>query len=304
MLLEERIVIKGNKPDFNEQFQKIYQGQGGSSSKIVQDRIAGDLNFSILASGSSGNCTYIETAQQRFLVDAGLSGKKIEALIKQIDRDLTSIDAIFVTHEHKDHIHGIGVLSRRYNLPIYANRETWRAMETMIGAIDPANRRYIDPESMISIGDVDILSYEVSHDAARPQFYAFQKGDKQFVMLTDTGYVSDRLRQMLKNANAYLIESNHEIEMLRYGPYPWSVKQRILSDKGHLSNEDGALAIRDLIGEKTEAIYLGHLSRDNNTKELAMDTMKRTLNQYDIDTQRENLLLMTDPEIATSLRHL
>ncbi|MBG9980761.1 MBL fold metallo-hydrolase [Facklamia sp. DSM 111018] len=261
-----------------------------------------DLRFSILASGSSGNCTYIETGQKRFIVDAGLSGKKIEQLFQQINRDIRQVDAIFVTHEHKDHIHGVGVLSRRYNLPIYANHKTWQAMEKMLGHIAPENKQYIEPDTMLEMGDLDIVSYNVSHDAAQPQFYAFQKGKKQFVMLTDTGYVSDRLRSQLKDADAYLIESNHEVELLRYGAYPWSVKQRILSDKGHLSNEDGALAIRDLIGNKTKNVYLGHLSRDNNTKELAMDKMEEILQQYDIDTGSDITLHMTDPDQATNIQ--
>ncbi|EFR30744.1 MBL fold metallo-hydrolase [Eremococcus coleocola] len=263
-----------------------------------------DLSFSILASGSSGNCTYIESATTHLMVDAGLSGKRIEGLFQQIDRSLAQVDAILVTHEHKDHIHGVGVLSRKYNLPIYANRKTWSVMANMIGKIAPENIKYIENEEMITIGDIDVLTYNVSHDAIQPQFYAFQRSKKQFVMLTDTGYVSQRLRDLLKNADAYLIESNHEIEMLRYGPYPWSLKQRILSDKGHLSNEDGALAMIDLIGEKTKDIYLGHLSRDNNTKVLALSAMEDTLTQYDFDIKRQIKLHMTDPAMATELKYL
>lgn len=295
---EKQIKIK-------QKFEVNYKDEMTGYGRLDSVTAATDeLSFSVLASGSSGNCTYVESGQKRFIVDAGLSGKKIEGLFKQIKRDISQLDAILVTHEHRDHIHGVGVLSRKYNLPIYANQETWLAMEKMIGKIAPENKQFIQPETMLSIGDIDIVSYNVSHDAVHPQFYAFQKGSKQFVMLTDTGYVSDRLRSQLKNADAYLIESNHEVELLRYGRYPWSVKQRILSDKGHLSNEDGALAVRDLIGEKTRNVYLGHLSRDNNTKVLAMDRMKEILTQYDIDTQHQLRLHMTDPEEATSLRTL
>ncbi|MCR8969559.1 MBL fold metallo-hydrolase [Facklamia sp. 7083-14-GEN3] len=292
------------KLEFEQQLYTNYQSQ--TTKEKIEDVSAQrtDLSFSILASGSTGNCTYIESGQKRFLVDAGLSGKKIESLFKQIDRDISLVDAIFVTHEHKDHIHGVGVLSRRYNLPIFANRETWKAMERMVGEISPENKQYIEPETMLQLGDIDIVSYNVSHDAAQPQFYAFQKGNKQFVMLTDTGYVSDRLRSQLRNADAYLIESNHEIELLRYGPYPWSVKQRILSDKGHLSNQDGALAIRDLMGSKTKDIYLGHLSQDNNTKELAMLTMEDILQEYDVDTANDLTLHMTDPIEATPIQKI
>lgn len=262
------------------------------------------LSFSILASGSSGNCTYIETSHQKILVDAGLSGKKVQGLLAQIDRKMDDIDAIFVTHEHSDHVQGVGILSRKFNLPIYANKETWLAMDKNIGIVKEENRRYVQPDEMLSMGDLDVMTYSVSHDAVSPQFYAFQKGKKQFVMLTDTGYVSQKLRSLLTNANAYLIESNHEIEMLRYGKYPWSLKQRILSDKGHLSNEDGALAMIDLIGENTSDVYLGHLSRDNNTKQLAMNAMEGILSQNDIDIESKIKLHMTDPEIASPLKHL
>lgn len=262
------------------------------------------LRFSILASGSSGNCTLVETNQQKVLIDAGLSGKKIQELIGQVDRQLADVNAIFVTHEHKDHIHGIGVLSRKYNIPIYANRLTWQAMERQIGAIPVENRKYIEPEEMMTLGDLDILSYGVSHDAIQPQFYAFQKGDKQFAMLTDTGYVSNRLKSQLKNATAYLIESNHEIEMLRYGNYPWSLKQRILGDKGHLSNEAGANAMLEMIGNQTKHIYLGHLSKDNNTKELAMSTMYNAFVNKDMNVNRDFYLHMTDPLIASKMMSL
>lgn len=262
------------------------------------------LKISMLASGSTGNCTYIETNQQRLLVDAGLSGKTIQLLMQQINRQIQGIDGILVTHEHSDHIKGVGILSRKYNIPIYANEQTWCAMENKIGLIAPENKCSFEPDQMKTFGDIDVLSFRVSHDAADPQFYAFQKGDKQFVMLTDTGYVSEKLKQMLKNATAYLIESNHEIEMLRYGSYSWSLKQRILSDKGHLSNEAGALAMVDLIGQKTQQIFLGHLSQENNTKELAMAAMYDTLSRKDLPVNEAFHLHMTDPSRATKLMSL
>lgn len=275
------------------------------SESLFNNRLGTEtLNYSILASGSSGNCIYVESATHGVLIDAGLSGKRIEGLMAQIDRSLHDVDAIFVTHEHKDHIHGVGVLSRKYKLPIYANKKTWSQMANMIGKIDPDFVCYIEPEETISIGDIDVFSYEVSHDSIQPQFYSLQRGDKQFVLLTDTGYVSTRLSDILYNADSYLIESNHEIEMLRYGRYPWSVKQRILSDKGHLSNEDGAIAMTNLIGNNTKDIYLGHLSMDNNTKQLAMDTMTDVLQQYDFAVNEDFNLHMTDPTQATPLRRL
>ncbi len=259
------------------------------------------LNYSVLASGSSGNCIYVESATYGVLIDAGLSGKRIEGLLAQINRSMQDVDAIFVTHEHKDHVHGVGVLSRKYQLPIYANKKTWSVLPKLIGKIDPDLVCYIEPEETISVGDIDVFSYEVSHDAIQPQFYSLQRGDKQFVLLTDTGYVSNRLSDILYDADSYLIESNHEVEMLRYGRYPWSLKQRILSDKGHLSNEDGAIAMTNLIGNNTKHIFLGHLSQDNNTKQLAMDSMTSILQQYDLAVNEDFQIHMTDPAQATSL---
>lgn len=259
------------------------------------------IRMSILASGSTGNSTYVETNQVRLLIDAGLSGKKIEDLLVSIQRDPQDLDAILVTHEHSDHIQGVGVLARRYHLPIYANEETWQAMEGKIGKIKDDQRFVFPMETVLTLKDLDIQSFGVSHDAAAPQFYAFHQNNKSFVMLTDTGYVSDRMRSMLKNADCYLFESNHDVELLRYGKYPWHLKQRILSDKGHLSNDDGALALAEMVGDKTKRVYLGHLSKENNVKEVARQTSTDILTAKDCGVNHQFWLYDTDPEEATSL---
>lgn len=263
-----------------------------------------DLQISVLASGSSGNATYVESPKTRLLIDSGLSGKKIMELMGQINRDPADLDAILVTHEHSDHICGVGVMSRRYHLDVYANEKTWQAMGNQIGKIKTEHKFLFDKSELKTIGDIDVLSFAVSHDAIDPQFYAFQKNNKQFVILTDTGYVSDRMRAELKNADAYLIESNHDVSMLRMGPYPWSLKQRILSDKGHLSNDDGALALVDLIGDATKRVYLGHLSKENNMKEIARDTFVDILQRKDMAVGEEFFLYDTDPEEAQKLFRL
>lgn len=263
-----------------------------------------DLKISVLASGSSGNATYIESSKTKLLLDGGLSGKKIAELMSQINRDPNDLDAIIVSHEHSDHIKGVGVMSRRYDLDIYANDKTWQAMGSKIGKIKTEHKFLFDKTKLKTIGDIDILSFGVSHDAIDPQFYAFQKNNKQFVVLTDTGYVSDRMRSALKNADAYLMESNHDVSMLRMGHYPWSLKQRILSDKGHLSNDDGALALVDLVGSKTKRVYLGHLSKENNMKEIARDTFKEILQKKDMRVGEDFFLYDTDPEEAQKLFRL
>ena len=259
------------------------------------------FQYSILASGSSGNCFYLETAQKRLLVDAGLSGKKITSLLSEIDRKPEDLDAILVTHEHKDHIHGVGVLARKYNLDIYANEATWRAMEKDLGKLDASQKHIFEMGKMKTFGDLDIESFGVSHDAAAPQFYRFMKDGKSFVMLTDTGYVSDRMAGVIENADAYLIESNHDIEILRSGAYPWSLKQRILSDLGHLSNEDGAETMIRTLGNRTKRIYLGHLSKENNIKELAHMTMVNQLAQADLPVGHDFQVFDTSPDTATPL---
>lgn len=259
------------------------------------------FNYSILASGSSGNCFYLETDKKKILVDAGLSGKKITSLLAEIDRKPEDIDAILVTHEHSDHIHGIGVLARKYGMEIYANELTWQAMESKLGKIDVAQKHIFELGAMKTFGDLDIESFGVSHDAVCPQFYRFMKDDKSFVMLTDTGYVSDRMAGIVANADAYLIESNHDVEILRAGSYSWNLKQRILSDKGHLCNEDGADAMIRSLGNRTKKIYLGHLSKENNIKELAHMTMVNQLAQADLGVGVDFQVYDTSPDTATPL---
>ncbi len=261
------------------------------------------FKYSILASGSSGNSFYLETPKKKLLIDAGLSGKKITSLLAEIDRKPEDLDAILVTHEHKDHIHGVGVLARKYGMPIYANEKTWQTMDAhnMIGKVDPEQKHTFERGKVMTLGDIDIESFGVSHDAIDPQFYRFMKDDKSFVMLTDTGYVSDRMAGLIENADGYLIESNHDIEILRSGAYPWSLKQRILSDKGHLSNEDGSETMIRTIGNRTKKIYLGHLSKENNIKELAHMTMESNLTQADFGVGHDFKVLDTSPDEATPL---
>lgn len=259
------------------------------------------FKYSILASGSSGNCFYLETPKKRLLVDAGLSGKKIVSLLAEIDRRPEDLDAIFVTHEHKDHIHGVGVLARKYHLDVYANEATWQAMEKDLGKLDVSQKHIFDMGKVLTFDDIDIESFGVSHDATAPQFYRFMKDNKSFVMLTDTGYVSDRMAGLIENADAYLIESNHDVEILRSGAYPWKLKQRILSDKGHLSNEDGATTMIRTMGNRTKKIYLGHLSKENNIKELANMTMTNQLQRANIAVGSDVKVYDTSPDTASPL---
>jgi phosphoribosyl 1,2-cyclic phosphodiesterase len=258
-------------------------------------------HFSVLASGSTGNAFYIETEKQRLLVDAGLSGKKIEGLFKKIGRDPKFIQGILVTHEHSDHIKGLGVLARRYKLPIYANSKTWKAMEGLVGEIPTEQKFEFEPDCIKTFGDLDVESFGVSHDAVEPMFYVFHHNGKKVALATDMGYVSDRIKGTIKDSDVIVMESNHDIDMLMMCHYPWNIKRRILGDMGHISNEDAGLALSEIIGEQTKRIYLAHLSKDNNMKDLAYLSVKQTLENKGLEIGKKLNLYHTDAEIPTNL---
>ncbi|WP_339230857.1 MBL fold metallo-hydrolase [Oceanobacillus sp. FSL K6-2867] len=255
------------------------------------------LRFSVLASGSTGNAFYIETDKQRFLVDAGLSGKQMDQLFSKIQIDPAALSGILVTHEHSDHIKGLGIMARKYNLPIYANEKTWKAMENSLGKLTTDQKLLFGMNEVKSFDDLDIESFGVSHDAAEPMFYTFRHDGKKVALVTDLGYVSERIKKTVEDADAYVFESNHDVEMLRMGRYPWSVKRRILGDSGHVSNEDCGLALADIISNRTKRIYLAHLSLDNNMKDLARMSVQSVLQERGIQIDLHD----TDPKEPTPL---
>ncbi|HDX9578411.1 TPA: MBL fold metallo-hydrolase [Bacillus pseudomycoides] len=262
------------------------------------------LHFSVLASGSTGNALYVGTEREKLLVDAGLSGKAMEALFQQAELDINSISGILVTHEHSDHIKGLGVLARKYHLPVYANGKTWNAMEHLIGNIPTEQKFVFSIGEVKTFGDIEVESFGVSHDAAEPMFYAFHHNGRKLALITDTGYVSDRMKGVIKGANAFVFESNHDVEMLRMGRYPWSVKRRILSDVGHVCNEDAALAMTDVITDETKHIYLAHLSLDNNMKELARMSVAQVLEERGLAVGEGFQLHDTDPKKPTKIQYV
>jgi phosphoribosyl 1,2-cyclic phosphodiesterase len=259
------------------------------------------MRFSVLASGSSGNAIYVENDEHAFLVDAGLSGRKMEELFTSVDRSMKKLSGILVTHEHSDHIKGLGILARKYKVPIYANAKTWMAMEHLVGNIPIEQRFHFDMESVKTFGSLDIQSFAVSHDAADPMFYVFHENGRKLVLITDTGYVSDRMKGYIKGADSFVFESNHDVGMLQMCRYPWSIKRRILSDVGHVSNEDAAVAMSEVVEEKPTRIYLSHLSKDNNMKDLARMSVTQTLESFGIVTGEFLKLYDTDANIATEL---
>ncbi|SDC12650.1 MULTISPECIES: MBL fold metallo-hydrolase [unclassified Candidatus Frackibacter] len=231
------------------------------------------LKVCSLASGSSGNSIYIASNQKQVLVDAGLSGKKISEKLSEINVVGDEIDGILVTHEHQDHIKGVGILSRRFDVPIYATEKTWTAAEEKLGKIKRKNKCIIDKEG-IEIGDLRIGCFSTPHDAVDPVGFTFYSNGKKAAIATDIGYMSEEILDNLTGAELVVLESNHDLEMLKAGPYPWHLKKRIMGTEGHLSNDDAAATVVELVKNSVKRILLAHLSKDNNVPELAHLTTK------------------------------
>lgn len=235
------------------------------------------------------------------MVDAGLTGKKLEELLRQIGESPQDLDAILVTHEHSDHIKGLGVLARRYHIPVYANARTWPELEKACGEIDLEQKFHFERGQVLTLGDVEVESFGISHDAREPMAFCFHHAGRKLGIATDLGYVSEKIKGILRGAHALIFEANHDVHMLRMGPYPWHVKQRILSDVGHLSNEDSGEALAEIITEATTRVYLAHRSQDNNMLELARMTVEQILKEAGIEVGHQVVLHDTYPDRPTSL---
>lgn len=237
------------------------------------------FRFCSLASSSSGNSQYIETENLRILVDAGLSGKQIENSLNSIGVSGKDIDYIFVTHEHKDHIKGVGILSRRYDIPIFANAKTWEAMKDYLGKVSEKNILTFENDKDFELKDLGITPFKIYHDSCEAVGYNFYNKNKKISLLTDTGTIDDEIKDKLRNSNLLIIESNHDIEMLKVGGYPWFLKKRILGDYGHLSNELAGNLITDVVKGNNETVLLAHLSSENNFPELAYQTVSNIITE-------------------------
>lgn len=248
------------------------------------------IKYSVLASGSTGNSIYFGSEDQHYLIDAGLSGKKVEAGLQKVGVDPKQLDGIFITHEHDDHVKGVGVLARKYNLPIYANEKTLDSLPNSVGKIDDSLKRIIDTNNIVEFGNLQIESIAISHDAADPVGYTIREEDLQLSVVTDLGYINKKIKQKIHGSDAFIFEANHDVEMLRMSSYPWSIKQRILSDVGHLSNEASGEALVDVITSDTQKVYLAHLSKENNLPELAKLTVKNILEDYGITEEDVQLM--------------
>lgn len=249
------------------------------------------LKFCSLYSGSSGNCQYIKTENTTILVDAGLSGKKIQQEIMNIGEDPKKIDALFITHEHSDHIQGAGIISRRFDVPIYANARTWEAMSSAIGEIKSHNIRIMD--DIVEVGDLAVRAFDISHDAAHPVGYNIFYNNKKISLVTDTGCVNDNITNSIMDSDLLLVESNHDEDMVLIGPYPWPLKRRVLGEFGHMSNDTAGHLISKVVKRGTEIVLLGHLSKENNFPQLAYKTVENILKENCIEVNPGICLDMT-----------
>ncbi len=234
------------------------------------------LSICVLASGSKGNAIYVASSQTAVLFDAGLSGIQIERRMQQIGISPHTLDALVVSHEHSDHVSGIGVLARRYRLPVYINPGTQEAVSEHLGRIDTFCS--FDCGTSFCINDLTIHPFSISHDAAEPASFTIQNSCGKIGIATDLGFAPAMVRQHLKDCSLLVLEANHDIEMLEQGPYPWPVKQRVKSRTGHLSNESARDLLMEVLHENLRHVILAHISETNNTPEKAIRAVTGHLN--------------------------
>ncbi len=227
------------------------------------------MNFCVLASGSKGNSIFVETYYSRILIDVGLSAKQIEKRLQFIDIDPDSIDAIVLTHAHNDHVKGVGVFARRFGVPIYAHPQTLDDITHLLSGketLHPWNQPF-------NIKDISLEPFPLSHDCFPTVGYLISAENQNLAICTDLGIVTEEVRHYLPRANAIILESNHDPDLLLNGPYPWHLKERIASRVGHLSNQEAGELLQTIAHTGLSKIILGHLSDENNTPEIARQTV-------------------------------
>lgn len=232
------------------------------------------FKITMLASGSKGNSALISTGKQNFLVDVGISCRMLNSRLGELGLCADDLDGIFLTHEHVDHVKGLATLTKKHNVPIYSSEQTWRAVLLKDTKIERRSCRIIS--GGLKCGEVEISSFPIPHDAVDPHGYVFCCQGSKCSYITDTGFVTEAVRQAAEGADALIIEANHDVEMLKNGSYPPMLKQRILSTRGHLSNECAGWLVANL-PRLPESVVLAHLSQENNLPGLALDTVKNIL---------------------------
>ena len=237
------------------------------------------MKVCVLSSGSKGNSCFLETKETKILIDVGTTTQYIVNELDKLGVKPEEIDAILITHIHVDHIHGLKAFIRKYNPLIYVTEKLLGLLEEQVG-----NFRYeLYQDKQAIIKDLRINLIKTSHDAGEQMGFVIKNNSKSMVYITDTGYINSRYYEDLSNKNLYILESNHDVLMLKNGPYPYFLQQRVIGDKGHLSNEQASNYLCKFIGKDTKKIVLAHLSEKNNTEEIALDTLKEKLIKNNIN---------------------
>lgn len=240
------------------------------------------MQFCVLASGSNGNALYLEYGETRLLLDAGISGKQLNLRLEaQCGRSLRDVTTLVVTHEHDDHVRGLAqVYKHAPSCDVFMTEGTHASLSDKLKP-ETANKSiaFIYEDKPLQVGDIHITPFAVSHDAEQPVAYRFDTPQGSLAVVTDLGYVTDHQKSLLQDCDAYVFESNHDVDMLRAGRYPWHLKRRILGDKGHLSNVDSAYALIDILPQRPVDVYLAHLSEDTNHPDLADITVRSILKE-------------------------
>jgi phosphoribosyl 1,2-cyclic phosphodiesterase len=243
------------------------------------------ITLSVLASGSRGNSTYVATERVRLLVDGGLSARELERRLLSIGASPKELNGIVVTHEHVDHVRGVGTLSRRYNLPVYLNKQTHQHLPDSVGRLDQ-KEEFVTGRSF-SIEDLTIHPFAISHDGVDPVGFTLANGSVKIGVCTDLGAATKLVYRHLEHCSVLVLEANHDMEMLKNGPYPWPVKQRIKSRVGHLSNEQSVDVLSRVFSDNLQEVVLAHMSETNNSAEIVLNTFHGMLEQ----NKRERLTI-------------
>ena len=260
-----------------------------------------ELRFSPLFSGSSGNSLYAGCDGGHLLVDAGVSCARVVAELRKIGVSPAQLAGILVTHEHIDHIRGVGVLSRKYDLPVYASEGTWTAMEEKLGGVAMKNVRVLEPLQDFYVGGMNVTAFDIPHDAAQPVGYTISLGGARLSVATDIGCVRESWLGVVAGSDAVVLESNYDPDMLRVGPYPYALKQRILGRRGHLANDDAGQAAVELVRRGARQIILGHLSKENNFPALAEKCCALALTADGVDLETDAALCVANRDGMTGM---
>lgn len=253
------------------------------------------LQYFSIGSGSSGNCAFFGTDRARILIDAGISGKRTLEALASKDVSISDIDGIFITHEHRDHISCLGVLLRKYEIPVYANRETIQAIKDSdsIGEVDWDLFNVID--DAVAVGDILVEAVPISHDAANPLAFIVNCEKSRVGHVTDLGKYDETLIKRLSGLSGLVVEANHDLRMLETGIYPYHLKRRVSGEFGHLSNEDCGKFISEILHDDLEFIVLAHLSKENNYDKLALESVELEINLSENDYRSKDFPIHIAP---------